>query len=433
MRYILLLFLFFGWTAWSQDALRIDITKGRIDPYPIAIPEFSGGSVKALRYGRDISKVVSDNLLSTQLFRLIDKKAHIEKLTDINIAPNFSNWRTLNAKILLQAEVSSVSGGRIEVRVRLWDVARGQSLTGNTLSIEEKHWRRLGHLLSDLIYERLTGDSGYFDTRIVYIAESGSKGRRIKRLAIMDQDGENHRYLTDGKALVLTPRFAPNLQQIAYLGYPKVGKPNIYLYDLQTGAHDSLGGFRGMQFAPRFSYDGTKLIMSLEQQGNSDIFEMDIASRRMRRLTSNRGIDTSPSYSPDGEFIVFNSDRGGSSQLYIMDRRGNNVRRLSFGKGRYSTPVWSPRGDLIAFTKQLKGKFYIGVMRPDGEGERTLAESYLVEGPTWSPNGRVLMFTQQGSPKDLVQIYSVNLTGFNLRRVRTPREASDPAWSPPNP
>ena len=432
MRYFIFLLLFIVSFAKAQDELRIDITQGRIDPYPIAIPQFSGDSAKALRYGREISKVVSGNLLSTQLFRLIDEKAHIERLTDINIAPNFSNWRTLNAKILLQAEVASVSGGRIELQVRLWDVARGQSLVGSTLSIEERHWRRLGHLLADLVYERLTGDSGYFDTRIVYIAESGGKGLRVKRLAIMDQDGENHRYLTDGKALVLTPRFSPNLQKIAYMGYPKQGKPHIYIYDLQTGGTESLGGFGGMQFAPRFSYDGTKLIMSLEQGGNSDIFEMDIASRRMRRLTKNRGIDTSPSYSPDGKFIVFNSDRGGSPQLYIMDRRGGNVRRLSFGAGRYSAPLWSPRGDLIAFTKQLKGKFYIGVMRPDGEGERTVAAGWLVESPTWSPNGRVLMFSRQGSPKDSVQIYSIDLTGYNLRRVRTPGEASDPAWSPPN-
>lgn len=430
IKIIMIAGLCFFYNAIAQDELRIDITQGRIDPYPIAIPAFLGSSSNSLSYGRAIAQVVNDNLLSTKLFELIDKKAYIEKFTDINTAPHFASWRNLNAKILLQASIGDVVGGRIELQFRLWDVARGQSLVSSTLSIEEPHWRRLGHLLADVIYERLTGDEGYFDTRIVYIAESGSYKRKIKRLAIMDQDGKNHKYLTDGSNLVLTPRFSPDSQQIAYLGYPKQGKPHIYLHDFQTGRHESLGGFTDMQFAPRFSYDGKTLIFSLEKSGNSDIFEMELSTQKLRRLTNDRGIDTSPSYSPDGGHIVFNSDRGGSSQLYIMDRRGGNVRRLSYGKGRYSTPVWSPRGDYIAFTKQNRGKFFIGVMRPDGEGERTVADSWLVESPVWSPNGRVLMFTQQASPDQAVQIYSVDLTGYNLKKIRTPGGASDPAWSP---
>ncbi len=295
------------------------------------------------------------------------------------------------------------------------------------------NWRRIAHLISDEIYSRLTGESGYFDTRVVYVAESGPPKARVKRLAIMDQDGENHKFLTDGSKLVLTPRFSPDSQDILYMSF--AGKtPRVHLRDLQTGREEVLGRFEGMSFAPRFNHNGSRIVMSIARDGNSEIFEMDIRSREMRRLTDNPGIDTSPSYSPDGDRIVFNSDRGGSQQLYTMNANGGNVQRISFGEGRYGTPVWSPRGDLIAFTKMAGGQFYIGVMRPDGSGERTISSSYLEEGPTWAPNGRVIMFTRQGrssrSRAGISRLYTIDVTGWNLREVITPMDASDPAWSP---
>jgi TolB protein len=289
--------------------------------------------------------------------------------------------------------------------------------------------------MADAIYKRVTGEDGYFDTRVVYVSESGPMDRRIKRLAIMDQDGSNHRLLTDGRSLVLTPRFSPTAQEITYLSYAR-GVPRVYLFNIDTGQQEVVGDFPGMTFAPRFSPDGNKVIMSLAVEGNSDIYTLDLRTRQAVRLTDSPAIDTSPCYSPDGTRIVFNSDRGGSQQLYVMNADGSDVKRISFDSGaRYGTPVWSPRGDLIAFTKIDGGQFYIGVMRPDGSGERLLTQAFLVEGPTWAPNGRVLMYFRQapsdskgngGSPR----LYTIDLTGYNEREVITPQDASDPAWSP---
>jgi TolB protein len=294
------------------------------------------------------------------------------------------------------------------------------------------NWRRIAHIISDAIYKRLTGEDGYFDTRIVYIAESGPQNRRVKRLSIMDQDGENHRYLTNGENLVLTPRFSPTAQEITYMSYAG-GIPRVYLFNLNTGQEEVLGEFPGMTFAPRFSPDGNRVIMSMARGGNSDIFTMDLRTRRVDQLTNHTAIDTSPSYAPDGRQIVFNSDRGGSQQLYVMSAEGSGVRRISFGKGRYATPVWSPRGDLIAFTRMYQGTFYIGVMRTDGSGERMLANGFNVEAPTWAPNGRVLSFFRQERANSRGQVrsrlFTIDLTGYNEREVPTPIDASDPAWS----
>jgi len=324
--------------------------------------------------------------------------------------------------------------GRLRVEFRLWDVTVGQQMTGLAYFTQPQNWRRIAHIISDAIYKRMTGEDGYFDTRVVYVAESGSVTQRVKRLAIMDQDGFNHRYLTDGRSLVLTPRFSPTLQEITYLSYSG-DQPRVFIYNVDTGRQEVLGEFPGMTFAPRFSPDGNRVAMSLAADGNSEIYTMDVRTKRVQRLTNHPAIDTSPSFSPDGARIVFNSDRGGQQQLYVMNADGSDVRRVSVGQGRYATPVWSPRGDLIAFTKIFQGKFYIGIMRSDGTGERLLTESFLDEGPTWAPNGRVLMFFRQ-SPQGAggrgggVRLYSVDLTGSNERQVVTPTDASDPAWSP---
>ena len=417
----------------ARAELQIDITRGYTEPLPIAITEFQGDTTEQAAIGRDISRVVSDNLERSGLFRPIDERAFIQDAASLRASPRFGDWRLINAQALVQGEVALQADGRLKVTFQLWDVFAEQRLTGLAYYTTPSNWRRVSHIISDAIYKRLTGEEGYFDTRIVYIAESGPQNRRVKRLAIMDQDGANHRFLTDGSALVLTPRFSPTTQEITYVSYR--GKvPRVYLFNLNTGQQEVLGDFPGMTFAPRFSPDGNKVIMSLARNGNSDVYTMDLRTRELRRLTSASSIDISPSYSPDGAKVVFNSDRGGSQQLYVMNADGTNVQRISFGEGRYATPVWSPRGDLIAFTRIYRGQFYIGVMRADGSGERMLAQDFRVEGPTWAPNGRVLAYFNQSRADSRGQvetkIVTIDLTGFNKRELPTPLDGSDPAWSP---
>jgi TolB protein len=427
-RLILCLTLFTIFASPAQAALRIDITKGNVDPLPIALPDLAGSGV-----GADIMRVVAADLERSGLFKPIDKNAFIEQITAQTGTPRFGDWRRINAAALVTGTAISEGGEKVKVSFRLWDVVGEEQIAGKEYNTYRSNWRRIAHIMADEIYKRLTGESGYFDSRIVYIAESGPDKKRVKRLAIMDQDGENHKFLTDGRFLVLTPRFSPNSQEILYLSY--AGKqPRVFLRDLQTGREESLGTFEGMSFAPRFAGDGNTIIMSIANGGNTHIHRMDLRSRRMIKLTDGSGINTSPSYSPDGSQIVFNSDRGGSQQLYVMSADGSGAKRISFGDGRYGTPVWSPRGDLIAFTKMSGGRFYIGVMRPDGSGERLLTESYLDEGPSWSPNGRVIVFHRQypnsGGKMGATRMFTVDLTGYNLREVVTPMDASDPTWSP---
>lgn len=413
--------------------LRIDITRGVTEPMPIAVTDFQGAG-QSVDVGRDISRVVAADLERSGLFRPLDQQAFIQSAAAAQQQPRFADWRVIGAQALVSGSAILQPDGRLKVEFRLWDVFAEEQMTGLAYYTVPANWRRVAHIVADAIYKRITGEDGYFDTRVVYIAESGPQNRRKKQLAIMDQDGANHRFLTDGNVLVLTPRFSPTLQEITYLAYFN-NKPRVYLLNIDTGQQEVLGDFPGMTFAPRFSPDGNAVIMSMARNGNSDIYAMDLRTRKVQRLTNDPAIDTSPSYAPDSRQVVFNSDRGGSQQLYVMDGDGGNVRRISFGEGRYATPVWSPRGDLIAFTKMNRGKFYIGVMRPDGSGERLLTESFLDEGPTWAPNGRVLMFFRQ-TPSDsrgqggVARLYSIDLTGQNLREVVTPIDASDPAWSP---
>ena len=418
--------------AWAQ--LQIDITRGNVDPFPIAIGDLAGANPETVQVGRDISGVIAANLERSGLFRAIERAAFIEDPTRMTLRPRFGDWRLINAQALVTGGAIQETDGRLRVEFRLWDTFAEQQMTGLVYMTNPENWRRIAHLISDAIYKRLTGEDGYFDTRIVYISETGAADRRIKRLALMDQDGFGHRFLTDGKDLVLTPRFSPTRQEITYLSYFG-NRPRVYIYNIDTGQQEILGDFLGMTFAPRFSPDGNRVIMSLAVDGNSDIYTMDVRTRRVEQLTRNPAIDTSPSFAPDGTRVTFNSDRGGTQQIYVMEADGRGQKRISFGDGRYATPVWSPRGDLIAFTKFQGGRFHIGVMRPDGTGERLLTESFLDEAPTWAPNGRVIMFFRQEPRQDdgsggEVSLWSVDLTGFNVRRVVTPLDGSDPAWSP---
>ena len=418
---------------FAED-LRIKINSGQVEPLPIAIANFTGLDAKSSEIGRQISDVITNNLVRSGQFKAVESAAFIAPPTSPSVRPDFSDWTPLGIKALISGSAKAINENQMEIEFRLWDVIAETDLVGLRLSVDSNSWRRVAHIISDEIFQRLSGDTGYFDTRIVYVAESGLQNKRIKRLAIMDQDGENHQYLTDGSFLVLTPRFSPTSQEITYLAYYK-NEPRVYIFNLETGQQELLGSFPGMTFAPRFSPSGDKIIMSLAERGVTDIYEMNLNTQEVRRLTNSSSIDTSPSYSPDSSKIVFNSDRGGTQQLYIMDKNGAKVKRISYGEGRYATPVWAPKGELIAFTKMFKNKFYIGVMAPDGSGERLLAEGYLVEGPTWAPNGRVLMYFKQDAPVDNdkssnVNLYKVDITGFREERILTPSDGSDPAWSP---
>jgi TolB protein len=421
----------------AQAQLRIDVNRGTLEPLPIAISNFHAEANANQSLAAEMPKVITANLEGSGLFRPINPRAFVQSPPSINSdGVRFPEWRATGAQALVTGVMTRTGDGRTRVEFRLWDVLSEQQLTGTAYMTADDNWRRIAHIISDEIYKRLTGEDGYFDSRIVYISETGSPTARQKRLAIMDYDGFNHKYLTDGSNLVLTPRFSPTQQTIAYMAYVN-DRPRVYIYDINTGRQEVLGDFPGMTFAPRFSPDGRKVVMSQAQNGTTNIFEIDLASRSRRQITNDPAIDTAPSYSPDGRRIVFESDRGGTQQLYTMNSDGSNVQRITFGKGRYANPVWSPRGDLIAFTRMFQGNFYIGVIRPDGSGERLLTTARHVEGPSWSPNGRVLTYFKEvpqgaGGNQRVSRIYTVDITGYNERWLQTPRDGSDPAWSPLN-
>lgn len=410
---------------FAKAQVEVEIRRGQVRAIPIAVAEFAGGSL-----GHDITQIISADLERSGLFKPIDPAAFIDRVASIDAPPRFQDWKVINAQALVVGRVTDGGDGRLRGEYRLWDVFSARQIAGEQFFIPANTSRRLAHIIADAVYQRLTGEKGYFDSRIVFVDETGPKDKRVKRLAIMDQDGANLRLLTQGRELVLTPGFHPLSQQITYTAY-RDGEPRVVLRDIMSGQEQVLGNFPNMSFAPRFSPQGDRVVMSLQEGPNSNIFEMDLRSRQLTRLTQSNAIDTAPCYSPDGRGIVFESDREGSQQLYIMSAGGAGLRRISYGEGSYSTPVWSPRGDLIAFTKKIHGDFAIGVIRPDGSGERILTEGYHNEGPSWSPNGRVIIFFREsqgdnGGPK----LYSIDLTGYNERQLPTPSFASDPSWSP---
>ena len=417
----------------AQAELSIDVSGAMRDPMPIAISEMIHDGFFIGQQGEKIRKVIKADLERSGLFEIIDEDSYIQEFSSMTQEPAFTDWKAIKAQALVQSAIEEAGEGQLKVSFRLWDVFAENQIAGQSFTTSKENWRRIAHVIADAIYERLTGEKGYFDTRIVYVSESGPATKRIKRLAIMDQDGENHKFLTNGQYMALTPRFSPNLQKITYMSYAH-NTPRVYILDIESGDQMLLGNFPGMTFAPRFSPDSSKVLLSYASKGKTNIYEMDLKTRKSKQLTFGGAIDTSPSYSPDGSQIVFNSDRAGNQQLYIMNADGSDVKRISYGTGRYATPVWSPRGDYIAFTKMANGQFYIGVMYPDGSGERLLASGYLVEGPTWSPNGRVLMYFRQdrghGRTTPPVKLYSIDLTGYNERQIITPADGSDPAWSP---
>ena len=424
---------------FAYSLIEVDITRGNLDPLPIAVSplhvdiqsdNYQDTKVKGL--GELISLVVEKNFKSTGLFNPLNKDAFVQKPDIAHLKPRFEDWSLITAQALVTGKIL-IKDEKLKIEFRLWDVAANKEMIALAFTTTPSNWRRVAHIISDKIYERLTGETGYFDTRIIYVSETGDKTQRVKKLAIMDQDGANTKYLTLGNELVLTPRFNPTNQLVTYLSYFR-NLPRVYLLDIETGIQEVVGNFPGMTFAPRFSPDGKKIIMSFAKDGNSDIYTMDIQSRLVERLSEDSSIDTSPSYSPDGKYICFNSDRSGLQQIYTMKSDGTGVKRISFGDGIYGTPVWSPRGDLIAFTKMRSGKFYIGVMRSDGTGERLLTENFYQEAPSWSPNGRLLVFyreTKSGKKGEgfTAKLWSIDITGYNERQLKTETDASDPSWS----
>jgi TolB protein len=410
----------------------IDLSNPNVEPVPIAIPDFVAETPDAAEMAREIGRVVAADLTGSGIFREIPHDAFISQITSFDAPVQYADWKAINAAGLITGAVSTGGEGRLVVKFRLHDVfaeteqGQGLQLAGSTAS-----WRRLAHKVADAAYSRITGEGPYFDSRVVFVSESGPKADRRKRLAIMDYDGANVQYLTDSSALVLAPRFSPKGDRVLYTSYES-GNPQIMMIDVASVSRRTLlPADEGMSVAPSFSPDGGRIAFSVAKGGNSDIYVLDIASGQQTRLTDAPSIETAPSYSPDGRSIVFESDRSGVQQIYVMPAGGGEPARISSGDGKYATPVWSPRGDYVAFTKQSKGTFFIGVMRPDGSDERLLTSSPLDEGPSWSPNGRVIMFTRtipgdQGGPS----LYTVDVSGRNLRKVPTDSYASDPAWSP---
>lgn len=420
-------------TSTTDALLKVQVNRGVFSPIPIAIVDFVGDN-KDL--GKNIGQIIAGDLGNSGLFNVISQDAYIQDSDSVYRSVRFADWRLIKVDGLVYGSIKE-SGNQLIVTFRLLDVFAEKQLLTLQMQAAKADVRKLAHMISDAIYERLTGEKGYFTTKIAYIAESGMADRRMKRLAIMDYDGDNHRYLTSGRTFVMTPRFSPDGNRVAYFTIVN-HQGNVYIYDIHQHTTELLGRFKGMSYAPRFSADGKKLLFSIAEGMTSHIFEMDLKTRTKKQLTKVPALNTSPYYSPDGTKIAFVSDRSGTPQIYIMDREGEagatSAKRITFGQGRYYTPVFSPNGQHLAFTKTYNGTFYVGVLKPDGTNERTLAQGFFVEAPTWSPNSQMVMYTRrtQINPRtrsEIARLYSIHISGFNEREVLTPIDATDPEWS----
>lgn len=418
--------------SFSSVATReISINEGNFQKTPIAINQFEAINSDQRKIADNLVEVIRNDLASSNFFRVIPESAFIDNKIGASVIPDFMSWRRINAQLLLNGTISQ-KGSKISINFIIWDIALDRQILRSTLEVPSNLWRRSAHKIADIIYERVTGEKGYFDTRIAFVSESGPLKNRNKRLAIIDFDGENFRYVTTGAKMALTPRFSPDVNKLLFLSYNN-DTPKVYIKDLNTKREKLLGDFPGMSFAPRFSPDGKRAVFCIAKNGATNIYEMNLSSKKIRQLTSGYDINTSPSYSPNGEYIVFNSNRSGSRQIYLMKSDGSDVRRISFGSGSYATPVWSPTSNDIAFTKISPEGFYIGVMKTDGSEERLIADGYLVEGPTWAPNGKLIMFAKEfpsgENRANMSKLYVVDISGNHLQRINTPEDASDPEWS----
>ena len=412
--------------AWAQERT-LDIRGGgTFRAVPIAITNFAGDAQQAGM----MTGLITNNFKRSVFLQPIDPKVFAEKQINPDQAPAPEFWRTINAQFVVTGRVSRNPDGKLRTDFRLWDIATNQQAAGQTYVADPANARRIGHIISDMIFSRITGEKGFFDTRVIFVDESGSKEARRKRIGIMDQDGGNVSYLTKGDDLVVTPRFSPSSQDVTYMSFGS-SDPKVYLLNIDSGQREVVGNFPGMTFSPRFSPDGQRIVMSITQGSATNLFAMDLRSRSTMRITDTPAIDTSPCYSPDGSQIVFESDRGGTQQIYVMGANGGGAKRISFSDGaRYSTPVWSPKADYIAFTRQKAGAFGIGVMKPDGSGERIITEGYHNEGPTWAPNGLYLMFFRDPGGQAGPKMFMTDVYGRGEFPVATPGFASDPSWGP---
>ncbi|MCD2324494.1 Tol-Pal system beta propeller repeat protein TolB [Sphingomonas sp. IC-56] len=424
-----------GQQGQDDGGLVVDVEGGMSAPLPILIPAMPTSQVAQTpagstdQLGQKLAQIVDDDLRNTGLFKTSGPGANRAIGIGEVTAPNYASWS--GGQALVQGYVRANGNGSLTIGCYLYDLAAQTELVRQGFVVSPGDWRRAGHKCADAIYARLTGEGGYFDSQVVYVAETGPKGRRRKQLAIMDQDGANHRFLTNGQAIVLTPRMSPRGNAIVYMSFEN-RQPTLYVYDMAARSNRKLVSNVSQTFAPRFSPDGRWVLFSMATAGNTDIYRISASGGEPQRLTNSPGIDTGGSYSPDGSKIVFESDRGGTQQLYVMNADGSNQRRISFGGGRYATPEWSPRGDLIAFTRTGGGAFRIGVMNQSGGGERLLTESWGDEGPSWSPNGRVLMFFRSAQGSGRPDLWAVDLTGV-ARKIPTPLDGSDPSWGPLRP
>ena len=393
-------------------------------PVTVAVTPFAGEDA-----GEKISAVVAADFARSIFLLPLNPTSFPETIANPDASPNIEAWKAANAQFVLTGRELRQDGGRVTAQFRLWDTATGEQIAGQQYTTDAANARRVGHMIADAVFSRVTGEKGFFDSRVVFVDESGPKEKRRKRLAVMDMDGANVKYLGGGEELVVTPRFSPSAQQVAYMSFG-AGDPKVTLLNLETGQREAVGNFPGMTFAPRFSPDGQEIVMSLSDGASTNLYTMDLRSRATTRLTEDSAIDTSPTYSPDGSQIAFESDRGGSQQIYVMNASGGPAKRISFGEGRYSTPVWSPRGDLIAFTRIKGDSFGIGVMKPDGSGEQILVEGFHNEGPTFAPNGLYVMFFRNSGGSGGPKIYMTDIYGHAEFLVPTPGYASDPSWGP---
>ena len=415
----------------ANAQLEVDINQGQIEPLPTAVADFAANSPLGQDLAAQITTIIRNDLQRSGLFDIIDPNAYLQNSADMNPFPGFADWRLINAQALVSGQVTANAGQPLSVEFRLWDVFAENQLRAQRLQASAASLRRIAHKISDAVYERMTGQPGYFDTRIVFVSETGPATAKVKNLAVIDQDGANQRTITNGNNLILSPNVSRDGRNVAYIAYHRGGPPRIFVRDLVTGREELLfNQAEGMTFSPRYSPDDQQLLFSLASGGNTEIYAFDLQAQRSVRLSRHPAIDTSPSFAPDGQRIVFNSDRGGSPQLYLMNRDGSNVQRISYGAGRYGSPAWSPRGDFIAFTKIKESLFHIGVMRPDGSDERLITRSFLDEQPSWAPNGRTIVFTRQDPRTDKTSLYTIDWSGYNLRELKTNTDASDSDWAP---
>ncbi len=421
------------WSVQAHAVVDVTVNRGTVEPTPIAIPAFFTRSGSQEAMAQEMLEVIERDLAFSGFFSPLDDGIFMQTAKEVIENPRYNDWRLIQAQIVLAGELKPLSSGKVKAEAYLQDPYSEKLLMKIDFDFKASNWRHAAHKISDMVYERVTGERGYFNTKIVYISDSGTAIEPEKRLAIMDQDGANVSYLTDGLAITMSPRFSPDGKLVTFLSY-RDGRPKVYLMNLETKSVKPLVEAKGMTFAPRFSPDSKKVVYSISKYGNSNIFEMDLKSNKTKRLTSGYHIDTSPSYSPDGKMIAFESDRGGYQNIYVMSLDSGRTERISFGGGSHSTPVWSPKGNLIAFTRIKQGQFAIGVMRPNGDGKRIIVEDFHVEAPDWSPNGRRLIYFRETRPRDgqlrrNSKLYTIDLTGYDEQLVPTYDNASDPAWS----